>query len=106
MYISGQCICVLCLPDTCTSKVHPVFNPVVPYGYLIPNMLIAGITNPDSCVCCCRTWISLDITRFCEKQRQPSSGSALPACPKTVNRAGRFNTICYEFSKGTLNFLI
>ena len=27
----------------------------------------------------CRTWISLDITRFCEQQRQPSSGSA---CPK------------------------
>ena len=26
-------ICVLCLPDTCTSEVHPVFNPVAPYGY-------------------------------------------------------------------------
>ena len=24
----------------------------------------------------------LDITRFCEQQRQPSSGSAWPACPK------------------------
>ena len=30
----------------------------------------------------CRTWIGLDITRFCEQQRQPSSGSAWPACPK------------------------
>ena len=31
---------------------------------------------------CCRTWIGLDITRFREQQRQPSSGSAWPACPK------------------------
>ena len=30
----------------------------------------------------CRTWIGLDITRFCEQQRQPSSGSAWPTCPK------------------------
>ena len=30
----------------------------------------------------CRTWIGLDITRFCEQQRQPSNGSAWPACPK------------------------
>ena len=29
----------------------------------------------------------LDITRFCEQQRQPSSGSAWPPCPKMVNRA-------------------
>ena len=28
-------------------------------------------------------WIGLDITRFCEQQRQPSSGSAWPACQKT-----------------------
>ena len=33
-------------------------------------------------------WVGgLDITRFCEQQRQPSNGSAWPACPKTVNRA-------------------
>ena len=72
----------------CTSEVHPVFNPVAPYGYLLPNMylFIAVITNPDSFVRCCRTWMSLDITRFCENQRQPSSGSQLGA--------GRFDTIC------------
>ena len=29
-----------------------------------------------------KSWIGLDITRFCEQQRQPSSGSAWPACPK------------------------
>ena len=34
------------------SEVHTVFNPVAPYGYLLPNMylLIADITNPDSFV--------------------------------------------------------
>ena len=43
-------ICVFCLTDTCASDVHPVFNPVAPYGYLIPNMFLfmADITNPDS----------------------------------------------------------
>ena len=47
----------------------------------------------------CRTWISLDIARFHEEPFQPSSGSAWPAFPKTVNRvpiAGgrRVDTIC------------
>ena len=32
--MAGPGICVLCLADTCTSEVHPVFNPVAPYGYL------------------------------------------------------------------------
>ena len=45
-------ICVLCLADICASAVHPVFNPVAPYGYLLPNMylFIADIANQDSCV--------------------------------------------------------
>ena len=45
-------ICVLCLADTCTSEVHPVFNPVAPYGYLLSDMYLfmADITNPDSFV--------------------------------------------------------
>ena len=45
-------ICVLFLADTCASDVHPVFNPVAPYGYLLPNMylFIADIVNPDSFV--------------------------------------------------------
>ena len=29
--MAGPGICVLCLADTCTSEVHPVFNPVAPY---------------------------------------------------------------------------
>ena len=45
-------MCVLCLADTCASEVHPVFHPVAPYGYLLPNMylFIADITNIDSFV--------------------------------------------------------
>ena len=50
--MAGPGICVLCLADTCTSEVPPVFNPVAPYGYLLPNMYLfmADITNPDSFV--------------------------------------------------------
>ena len=42
-------ICVLFLADTCASEVHPVLNPVAPYGYLLPTMylFIADIANPD-----------------------------------------------------------
>ena len=87
--MAGPGVCVLCLADTCTSEVHPVFNPVAPYGYLLSDMylLMADITNPDLFVYSCRTWIGLDFTRFCEQQRHPSSGSAWPTCPKTVNLA-------------------
>ena len=48
--IADPGICVLFLADTCASEVHPVFNPVTPYGYLLHNMYlcIADITNPDS----------------------------------------------------------
>ena len=50
--MAGPGICVLCLAHTCASEVPPVFNPVVPYGYLLPKMFvfIAYITNPDSFV--------------------------------------------------------
>ena len=59
-----------------------MLNPVAPY------LFMADIANPDLFVCSFRTWICLDITRFYEEQRQPSSWSAGPAFPKTlVNRA-------------------
>ena len=50
--MAGPGICVLCLADTCASEVHSVFNPVAPYGYLLPNMylFIVGIATPDSFV--------------------------------------------------------
>ena len=43
--MAGPGICVLCL----SSEVHPVFNPVAPYGYLLSDMYLymADITNPD-----------------------------------------------------------
>ena len=52
VYMAGLGICVLCLADTCASDVHPVFNPVAPYGYLLPNMnlFIVDITHPESFV--------------------------------------------------------
>ena len=67
----------------------PMFNPVALYGYLFPTvyLFMADIENPDLIVCGCRTWICLDITRFYEKQLQPSSGSPLMG-------EGGFDTIC------------
>ena len=65
---------------------HSVFNTVAPYRYLLPIMYLfmADIANPDLFVCGCLTWICVDITRFYEEQRQPASGSAWAACPKSV----------------------
>ena len=47
--MAGPGICVLCVADTCTSEVHPVFYPVAPYGYLLSDMYLfmTYITNPD-----------------------------------------------------------
>ena len=49
VYMAGPGICVLCLADTCTFEVHPVFNPVAPYGYLLSDMYLfmADFTNTD-----------------------------------------------------------
>ena len=82
--MAGPGICIFCLGDTCPSYVHPMFNPVARFGYLLPNVYLcmADIANPDLFVCVCRTWICLDITLFYKEQRQPSSGSAWPACQK------------------------
>ena len=45
---------------------------VTPYRYLLPTMYLfmAGITNTDLFVCCCKTWICHYITRF--KRSSPS----------------------------------
>ena len=50
--MAGPGIWVLCLADTCASELHPIFNPVAPYRYLLPNvyLFIADIANPDSFV--------------------------------------------------------
>ena len=66
---------------TCAYYLHPVFNPVAPYEYLLTNvyLFMADIANPDLFVCVCRTWICLNIIRFYEKKHKPSSGSEWPA---------------------------
>ena len=82
---------------------HPLFNPVAPYRYLLPTvyLFMADIANSDLFVCSCWTWICLNITRFYEEQRQPSSdphGRLLS--PKTLiirhplMGTGGFDTIC------------
>ena len=38
--MAGPGIWVLCLADTYASEVHPVFNPVAHYGYLLPSMYL------------------------------------------------------------------
>ena len=67
---------------------HPVFNPITPYRYLLPNLYLSviDIANPDLFPCGSRTWISLDIDRFCEEHCQSSGGSAWPACTNNSNR--------------------
>ena len=77
-------------------KVHPVFNPVAPYGYLLPTvyLFIADIANPYLFVCGCLTWICLDITCFYEEEHQPSSGSNKTINLAPIAGAGGFDTIC------------
>ena len=89
--MAGPGICVLCLADTCTSEVHPVFNPVAPYGYLLSDMYLfmADITNPDFLV---SMFPDLDWSRH-HPLLFVSSSASHPAGPHgrhaqtTVNRA-------------------
>ena len=85
--MAGPGICVLCLADTCTSEVHPVFNPVAPYGYLLSEMYLfmADITNPD--------FLVVGPGLVSTSSAFVSNGASHPAGPhgrhaqKTVNRA-------------------
>ena len=83
---------------------HPVFNPVAPYRYLLPNLYlsVADIATPDLLACDSQTWISLDIARFYEEHCQPSS--AWWVAQKTVigpplPGAGGVDTICTGFAR-------
>ena len=56
---------------------HPVFQyPVAPYRYLlsIGYLVMADIASPNLFVCCCRTWICLDITRFMRSSARHPAG--------------------------------
>ena len=60
------------------TQLHPVFYPVAPYRYLLPNLYlsVANIANPDLLACGGRTWVSLDMARFYEEHCQPFGGMA------------------------------
>ena len=94
----GLCVCELCVWIFCVDG-RSMYLYIVLGGYLVilgahivkscctlwisastVYLFMADIANPDLFVCGCRTWICLDITRFYEEQRQPSRGSAWPAC--------------------------
>ena len=81
--MAGPGICVLCLTDTCTSEVHPVFNPVAPYGYLLS----------DICIC---LWQISQIQTFLFRVVGPGLVSTSPAFVSNSDShpAGRFDTIC------------
>ena len=38
VYVAGPGVRILFLVDTCASQVHQEFDPVVPDGYLLPNI--------------------------------------------------------------------
>ena len=102
MYIVlGGCMCILGVPSVsscCTLWISASYCVFV-YGKYRKSRL-------------CRTWACLDITRFCEEQRQLSSEFAWLACPKTVNRTpiagcGRFRHnlhISFTYTKHFHNF--
>ena len=78
------------------SYVHPVFNPVAPYRYLLPNLYlsVADIANPDLFACGSRTWISLDIA-----QRVRMAGLPKTVIGPPLLGAGGVDTICTGFTR-------
>ena len=84
--MAGPGICVLCLADTCTSEVHPVFNPVAPYGYLLSDMYLfmADITNPDFLFKVVGPGLVSTSPAFVSSSASHPAG---PHAQKTVNRA-------------------
>ena len=70
---------------------------VSPDNLCIWQVQVSVYCHRRLCVVC--VWTCLDITRFCEEQRLPSSASAWPACPKngkssTIVGGERFDIIC------------
>ena len=64
--MAGPGISVLCLADTCASEVHPVFNPIAPYGYLLHNMYLLGAGRFDTiCTAVCDRCDGFTACRLC-----------------------------------------
>ena len=82
--MAGPGICVLCLADTCTSEVHPVFNPVAPYRYLLSDMYLcmADITNPDFLVSTSPAFVSSSASQSAgpHGRHAPKNGKSGPHC--------------------------
>ena len=87
--MAGPGICVMCLADTCTSEVHPVFNPVAPYGYLLSDMYLfmADITNPDLFFKVVGPGLVSTSPTFVSSSASHSAGPHGRHAKKTVNRA-------------------
>ena len=92
--MAGPGICILCLADTCSYKVHTVFNNVAPYEVLLSTvyLFMADIANPDLFLCGCRTSTSHTFMRSIARNPAGPHGRLVQ---KTVNRApiaggGRF----------------
>ena len=100
--MAGPGVCVLCLADTCTSEVHPVFNPVAPYGYLLSDMYLfmADITNPDFLFKVVGPGLISTSPAFVSSSASHPAGPYGRHAQNTVNRApiamgaGRFDTFC------------
>ena len=69
---------IICIDGKSRYLYIVIGNPVAHDRYRFPTVyfFMTDIENPDLFVCCCWTWIGLDITRFYEEHRHPSSGSA------------------------------
>ena len=72
-----------------------MFNPVTPYGYLLPTiyLFVADIVNPDLFACGCRTWICLDITRFLRGGVPTIQRDRIGGLSKHSGKSGNIDTI-------------
>ena len=78
----SQVICILRWADTCASYVHPVFNHVTPYRYILPTvyLFVEDIANPDLFVCVVVGPGFVSISSAFMKSR--ANHTSWPACPK------------------------
>ena len=94
-------VCVRCESGLFMYMAGPVFNLVAPNDICFLTCICLWLIskNLELFVCCCRTWIYLDITRRYQEQRQPFIVSAWRHAKKRVNWApiagvGGIDTIC------------
>ena len=84
----------LCLVDTCASWVHPVFNSVGPYGYLIHRVFVYVRYRKSRLVCGCRTWSCLRSPAFIRISASHPAGPYGQLAQKSVNRSPIAGAAC------------